>query len=71
LVNPYWMEDPDLKKSEVEFLGSEEKQFWKDLIDKYLYPLDKNAEEQVQNKKQIKINAAIAREFQLNTFLNV
>ncbi|KAF4529725.1 hypothetical protein B566_EDAN015354 [Ephemera danica] len=54
LVNPYWMEDPDLKKGEVEFIASDEQQFWKDLIDKYLYPLDKNAEEQRRVTKDLK-----------------
>lgn len=35
LTNPYWIEDSDLKKGEVDFLSSAEIQFWKDLIDKY------------------------------------
>lgn len=47
LINPYWIEDQDLKKGEVDFLGQSEIQFWKDLIDKYLYPIDANKEEQV------------------------
>lgn len=48
LVNPYWMEDPDLLKGEVDYLSSAETQFWKDLLDKYLYPIDENKEEQVR-----------------------
>lgn len=47
LINPYWIEDPDLKKGEVDFLSQTEIQFWKDLLDKYLYPIDANKEEQV------------------------
>lgn len=47
LVNPYWIEDPDLRKGEVEFLGSNEIQFWKDLLDKYLYPIDEDKDEKV------------------------
>lgn len=47
LVNPYWIEDPDMKKGEVEYLSSSEIQFWKDLLDKYLYPIDENKSEQV------------------------
>lgn len=47
LTNPYWIEDQDLKKGEVDFMSSSEIQFWKDLIDKYLYPIDQNKEEQV------------------------
>ncbi|XP_013168329.1 PREDICTED: uncharacterized protein LOC106118264 isoform X1 [Papilio xuthus] len=48
LINPYWIEDPDLKKGEVDFLSQSETQFWKDLIDKYLYPIDANKEEQAR-----------------------
>lgn len=47
LVNPYWIEDSDLKKGEVEYLSSTEVQFWKDLLAKYLYPIDENKEEKV------------------------
>lgn len=47
LTNPYWIEDRDLKKGEVDFMSSSEAQFWKDLIDKYLYPIEQNKEEQV------------------------
>ncbi|CAH1115687.1 unnamed protein product [Psylliodes chrysocephalus] len=45
LVNPYWIEDPDVGKGEVEYLNSHELQFWRDLLEKYLYPLDENKEE--------------------------
>ncbi|XP_045459045.1 chitin synthase chs-2 isoform X1 [Melitaea cinxia] len=48
LINPYWIEDPDLKKGEVDFLSQSELSFWKDLIDKYLYPIDANKEEQAR-----------------------
>lgn len=47
LINPYWIEDPDVKKGEVEFLSSSEILFWKDMLDKYLYPIDENKEEKV------------------------
>lgn len=47
LTNPYWIDDQDLKKGEVDFLSSSEIQFWKDLIDKYLYPIDQNKEDEV------------------------
>lgn len=50
LINPYWIEDPELKKGEVDFLSPSELQFWKDLIDKYLYPIDANKEEEVFDK---------------------
>jgi len=32
-----------MKRGNVEFLPSKELQFWKDLIDKYLHPLNKDA----------------------------
>lgn len=47
LTNPYWIEDRDLKKGEVDFLSSTEIHFWKDLIDQYLYPIDQDKTEQV------------------------
>lgn len=47
MTNPYWIEDPELKKGEVDFLSSAEIQFWKDLIDKYLFPIDQDKAEQV------------------------
>ncbi|XP_063901353.1 chitin synthase chs-2 isoform X2 [Zophobas morio] len=53
LVNPYWIEDPDVRKGEVEFLSSNEIQFWKDLLDKYLYPIDENKEEKARIAKEL------------------
>lgn len=38
-----------MKKGEVDFLTPAELSFWKDLIDKYLYPIDANKEEEVKN----------------------
>ena len=35
LVNPYWIEDRDLKNGPIDFLPGVEIQFWKDLIEKY------------------------------------
>jgi hypothetical protein len=43
-VTPYWIDHyPEMRKGVVDFLSSKEEQFWKDLIDKYLYVLVKNA----------------------------
>ncbi|XP_044267838.1 chitin synthase chs-2 isoform X2 [Tribolium madens] len=53
LVNPYWIEDPDVRKGEVEFLSSAEILFWKDLLDKYLYPIDENKEEKARIAKEL------------------
>ncbi|EFA04340.2 chitin synthase 1 isoform X1 [Tribolium castaneum] len=54
LVNPYWIEDPDVRKGEVEFLSSTEILFWKDLLDKYLYPIDENKEEKARIAADLK-----------------
>ncbi|XP_075147009.1 hyaluronan synthase-like protein kkv isoform X1 [Haematobia irritans] len=54
LTNPYWIEDPDLRKGEVDFLSSSEIQFWKDLIDKYLFPIDNDPVEQARIAKDLK-----------------
>lgn len=48
LVNPYWIEDKALKRGEVDYMPGAEVQFFKDLIEKYLYPLLKNPQEQVR-----------------------
>ncbi|XP_073941851.1 chitin synthase chs-2-like [Choristoneura fumiferana] len=54
LINPYWIEDPDVKKGEVDFLTTAEIQFWKDLIDTYLRPIDEDREEQERIKRDLK-----------------
>jgi hypothetical protein len=44
LVTPYWIDHhPEMRKGVVDFLSTKEDQFWKDLIDKYLYVLVKDA----------------------------
>jgi hypothetical protein len=48
-VTPYWIDHyPEMRKGVVDFLSSNEEQFWKDLIDKYLYVLVKNAEASIR-----------------------
>ncbi|XP_075992369.1 chitin synthase chs-2-like [Anticarsia gemmatalis] len=54
LINPYWIEDPDLSKGEVDFLTTAETEFWKDFIDAYLRPIDENKEEQERIKNDLK-----------------
>merc|ERR1719410_168855 len=46
LINPFWIEDKDLGRGEVDYLSGPEIQFWKDLIEKYLYPIDKDKAKQ-------------------------
>ncbi|MPC46765.1 hypothetical protein E2C01_040491 [Portunus trituberculatus] len=54
LVNPYWIEDKALKRGEVDYMPGAEVQFFKDLIEKYLYPLLKNPQEQKQAEIELK-----------------
>nr|AAL38051.2 chitin synthase [Manduca sexta] len=54
LINPYWIEDPDLKRGEVDFLSPPEIQFWKDLLDKYLYPIDEDKDEKARISRDLK-----------------
>ncbi|XP_065368049.1 chitin synthase chs-2 isoform X1 [Calliphora vicina] len=54
LTNPYWIEDAELRKGEVDFLSSAELQFWKDLIDKYLFPIDNDPVEQARIARDLK-----------------
>ncbi|XP_063838675.1 chitin synthase chs-2-like [Ostrinia nubilalis] len=54
LINPFWIEDPNLQKGEVDFLTTAETEFWKDLIDTYLRPIDENKEELARIKTDLK-----------------
>ena len=47
LINPFWIEDRDLGRGEVDYLSGAEIQFWKDLIEKYLHPIDADKTKQV------------------------
>ena len=47
LINPFWIEDRDLGRGEVDHLSGVEIQFWKDLIDKYLHPIDADKQREV------------------------
>jgi len=47
LSRPYWLSDDGLKKGEVDVLSQQEEQFWKDLLEKYLYPIDEDKTEKV------------------------
>ena len=51
LINPFWIEDRDLGRGEGDCLSGPEVQFWKDLIEKYLYPIDADKTKQVPNSK--------------------
>lgn len=49
LSRPYWLTDEGLKKGEIEVLSLQEEQFWKDLLDMYLYPIDEDKDEKVRD----------------------
>ncbi|XP_059060579.1 chitin synthase chs-2-like [Achroia grisella] len=54
LVNFNWIEDTELQKGEVDFLLTAEIEFWKDLIDAYLRPIDEDKDEQERIKNDLK-----------------
>lgn len=45
---PDWLDDNDLKNSTTETLSQQEEEFWIDLIEKYLQPIEPTEEEKVQ-----------------------
>lgn len=71
LINPYWIEDPDVGKGEVEYLSSTELQFWKDLLSKYLYPLDENKEEKVKREINILTHRELSQHITYYTIQNI
>ena len=48
-MNPYWIEDRDLLNGKRDFLSGHEDKFWKDLIEKYLAPLEKDEKKEKKN----------------------
>lgn len=54
LINPFWIEDKDLKDGEIVSLPENETIFWKELIDKYLHPLDSNRDHQARVANELK-----------------
>ncbi|CAA9997013.1 unnamed protein product [Nesidiocoris tenuis] len=51
-INPYWIEDKEIRKGPVAFLSANELQFWRDLLEKYLYPIDDDKNERVLISKE-------------------
>lgn len=47
LISPYWLQDERLRRGVVDFLSNDEEEFWKDLIRKYLRPIESDEESQV------------------------
>ncbi|KAG7188912.1 hypothetical protein KM043_008514 [Ampulex compressa] len=54
LSKPYWLTDDGLKKGEVDVLSLQEEMFWKDLLEKYLYPIDEDKAEKARIAKDLK-----------------
>ena len=52
-MNPYWIEDRDLLNGKRDFLSGHEDKFWKDLIEKYLTPLDKDEKKEKKNAQDL------------------
>ncbi|KYN42444.1 Chitin synthase 3 [Trachymyrmex septentrionalis] len=48
LISPYWLQDERLRRGVVDFLSNDEEEFWKDLIGKYLQPIESDEESQVR-----------------------
>ncbi|XP_047000975.1 chitin synthase chs-2 isoform X1 [Schistocerca americana] len=53
-VNPLWIEDKALKKGEVDYISQAERQFWEELLEKYLYPIDEDKAEKARIAKDLK-----------------
>ncbi len=51
LINPFWIEERTLGRGEVDYLSGVEIQFWSDLIDKYLHPIDADKQREAQIKQ--------------------
>ncbi|XP_012227030.2 chitin synthase chs-2-like isoform X2 [Linepithema humile] len=48
LISPYWLQDERMRRGDVNFLSNLEEEFWKNLIGKYLRPIE--TDEESQNK---------------------
>ena len=53
---PDWLYDEALIKGETETISSSEEQFWSDLIEKYLKPLELSDDQKVMLKFQYYLN---------------
>lgn len=52
--NPRWLEDDIFRGCPVLHLSDHETQFWRDLIEKYLFPLDANKEDESRVSRELK-----------------
>jgi len=54
LENPYWIDDEGLKNGPVDYLSTSEINFWKDMIEKYLKPLEMTKKEKDSEAQSLK-----------------
>ena len=54
LYNPFWIDMKMFGKNDVYFLNTKEITFWQGLIDKYLHPLSKDADEEKRITRDLK-----------------
>lgn len=68
LVSPFWVSDRDLGTGPVRALDAVEAQFWRKLIDKYLYPIDADKTHEARLVRDLKTlrNNAVFLFFMLN-----
>ena len=52
LISPHWLQDECIKNGAVDFLPILEEEFWKQLIKKYLHPIEYDVESQVRFLKE-------------------
>ncbi|KAJ8319823.1 hypothetical protein KUTeg_001410 [Tegillarca granosa] len=50
---PFWIHDMDLGHGKIRYIGKEEKLFWKDLVRKYLFPLENDESRQKQMQQEL------------------
>jgi chitin synthase len=63
LYNPYWIDMKFLGKGDIYYMNTKEITFWQGLIDKYLYPLSKDEEQEqriTRDLKELRNNSCFA-----------
>ena len=68
MVNPFWVTDHDIGAGAVRYMDQSETQFWRKLIEKYLYPIDHDKAHEAKIKRDLKTlrNNAVFLFFMLN-----
>ncbi|XP_054005861.1 chitin synthase chs-2-like [Hylaeus anthracinus] len=53
LVSPNWLQNEHVQNGKVDFLSTSEEEFWKQLIEIYLYPIENDEEKQKSTAKEL------------------